>query len=237
MRAAFGGGDLFLKPVDDHREAAWIQDLAARLAGAEVRVPEPVATADGRWVHDGWIAFRFVPGLRPLAPDWDAVIEVGLRFGDAADAVAGPPDVLARRTHRWAVADRVAWGEEEVTLERPAAGALLARLRSLVDGDRTGDSGIDHGDLAGNVFLDGDGEPLVLDISPYVRPRRWAAAVVTADAVLWHGAELSRAAAFDDRDLLARALVYRMVAEQLAVDPRHGALLEPYEAVLTVLQT
>jgi hypothetical protein len=38
-----------------------------------------------------------------------------------------------------------------------------------------------------------------------------------------------------DRDLLGRALVFRLVAEQLAEDPRHGARLEPYRRVLAEL--
>jgi hypothetical protein len=96
-----------------------------------------------------------------------------------------------------------------------------------------------HGDLSGNVFADPTGTPVILDVSPYLRPREWAAAIVTADAVLWNGADLSLAETFagDDvrRDLFGRALLFRMVAEQLAVDTRHGALLAPYREVLTRL--
>lgn len=92
--------------------------------------------------------------------------------------------------------------------------------------------------MSGNVFLDPAGVPVILDVSPYLRPRRWAAAIVTADAVLWNGASVSLAASFasePDRDLLGRALIFRLVAEQLADNPRHGALLEPYRRLLSAL--
>jgi hypothetical protein len=207
------------------------------MQGGPVRVPEPVRWADGSWVAGGRIVSHFVPGLVPMAPDWDRIIGVGLRFGEAATALAPPPDVLHRRTHRWAVADRVAWDEADVDLDQPEARELLARLRALVPDGPIDRRAVVHGDLTGNVFLDSDGQPVVLDISPYLRAPGWGAAVVTADAVLWNGAPLTRAAEFDDRGLLARALIYRMVAEQLAPvgSARHGALLEPYEPVVEAL--
>ncbi len=96
-----------------------------------------------------------------------------------------------------------------------------------------------NGDLTGNVHLDRSGTPVVLDFSPYLRPREWAVAIVIADAVLWNRAGLSLARSFarpaPGRDLLGRALIFRMVAEQLATDPRHGAHLDPYRRVLAAL--
>jgi len=80
----------------------------------------------------------------------------------------------------------------------------------------------------------------VLDFSPYLRPREWAVAIVVADVVLWNGADLllaeSFAATAGGRDLLGRALLFRMVAEQLAAEPRHGAHLGPYRRVLSALR-
>jgi hypothetical protein len=86
----------------------------------------------------------------------------------------------------------------------------------------------------------GPGTPVVLDFSPYLRPRRWAAAIVVADAVLRHGADLGLALTFartvDARDLLGRALIFRLVAEHLAVAPRHGARLGPYRRLLAAIE-
>lgn len=96
-----------------------------------------------------------------------------------------------------------------------------------------------HGDLTGNVYFDPSGVPVVLDFSPYLRPRRWAVAIVVGDAVLWNSADLSLAASFaadpDGCDLLGRALIFRLVAEQMSKRARHGADLQPYSEVLSVL--
>jgi hypothetical protein len=176
----------------------------------------------------------------PLAPAWRAVAAVGLRFSDAAEAArhVGGAETLAARTHRWAVADRVAWGEAHVDLPA-AASAVATELVALLD-DPPGDRQVVHGDLTGNVYVDRDDVPVVLDFSPYLRPREWGEAIVMAAAVLWNGAALALAQSFAasarGRDLLGRALLFRLVAEQLAAEPRHGAQLGPYRRMLSALQ-
>jgi uncharacterized protein (TIGR02569 family) len=234
---SFRAGDLVVKQVHDEVEAEWVQGLLARTPQRGFRVPEPIPTTDGRWVHRGWSASRYVEDLRPAAPSWTLIVDAGLRFADAAERARGGTEVLSGRTHRWAVADRVAWRETTVEL-RPQATEVLMRCAAwLADGAT--ERHFVHGDLAGNVHLDHSGVPVILDVSPYFRARRWAAAIVIADAVLWMGADVSLARSFvataSDRDLFARALIFRLVAEQIADAPRHGALLEPYRAVLSAL--
>ena len=234
---SFRVGDVVLKRVHDTAEAEWTQDLVSRVHQVGFRLPDPVSAVEGCWVRQGWSASRFLPGLRPAAPAWRDIADAGLRFADAAEhARDGGHDVLSRRTHRWAVADRVAWGEATVELV-PEAREVVAQISDWL-GAPSGDTHFVHGDLSGNVFLDRAGVPVILDVSPYLRPRRWAAAIVTADAVLWHGANASLAASLasgPDRDLLGRALMFRLVAEQRAENPRHGALLEPYRRLLAAL--
>jgi hypothetical protein len=61
--------------------------------------------------------------------------------------------------------------------------------------------------------------PVVLDVSPYLRPRRWAAAIVVCDALLWHHADPVLAhtlIANGERSLLFRALAFRLLADELA---------------------
>ena len=233
---AFRAGTLVLKRVHDVGEAEWTQATLAKIDEDGFRVPTPIPATTGHWVHDRWSASEFVPGLRPAAPRWDDIVAWGLRFGDAAERVRPTDsDALDARTHRWAIADRVAWSEAEVQLS-PEATEIRRLLAELVIPDRETERHFVHGDLSGNVFLDGVDRPVILDVSPYLRHRRWAAAVVFADAVLWHGADASFARGFaagsDDRDLLGRALIFRLVAEQLATDPRHAATLEPFRRIL-----
>jgi uncharacterized protein (TIGR02569 family) len=235
---SFRAGDLVLKRVHDADEAEWTQALLSRTEQDGFCIPEPVHTNEGRWVHHQWSASRFVDHLRPAAPLWRDIADAGLRFADAAEGVRDRGDEsLAGRTHRWAVADRVAWGEARIALDAEAAD-VHQRIWDLVS-DAPTERHLVHGDLSGNVYFGPDGVPVILDVSPYLRPRRWAVAIVVADAVLWNGAELSLAKSFGanpaDLDLLGRALIFRMVAEQLADDPRHRALLQPYRAVLTAL--
>jgi uncharacterized protein (TIGR02569 family) len=233
-------GPVVLKRVHDVGEAEWIQATLAGIEQDGFRVAAPIAAATGAWVLDQWSANEFIADLQPAAPRWDIVIESGLRFGEAAErARPALSDALDARTHRWAVADRVAWSEAEALMS-PEGARVRDRLAELVAPHDDPERHFVHGDLSGNVFVDAAGRPVILDVSPYLRPRRWAAAVVVADAVLWHGADASLARRFasegSDRDLLARALIYRLVAEQLATGPRHGAMLEPYRRILTVIR-
>ena len=195
-------GDAVLKPIHDVAEAEWTQSLLDAVVLDGVRIASPISTDQGAWVHDGWVGSRFVPALRPAAPDWTTVVDAGLRFGDAVEAVRrGGEDVLDRRHHRWAIADRAAWGEEAPALSSPATEvreAIATQLLTTADRERH----FVHGDLGGNVFLDPSDVPVVLDVSPY---------------------------------LLGRALTYRLVAEQIAPDPRHAAPLPPYRTLLAAL--
>jgi len=235
---SFRVGDFVVKRVHDASEAEWTQALLSRTEQDGFRIPEPIQTADGHWAYDRWSASRFVPGLRSAVPLWNDIATAGLIFADAVErARSGGAEILARRSHSWAFADRVAWGEAKPELNPEATEvylAITARLTKKAIGDQ-----IVHGDLTGNVYLDPSGVPVILDFSPYLRPRRWAVAIVFCDAVLWNGADLSLARSFatdpTDRDLFARALIFRLVAEQAAENPRHGAHLQPYRDVLPAL--
>jgi uncharacterized protein (TIGR02569 family) len=235
---SFRVGDFVVKRVHDDVEAEWTQGLLSQTEQEGFRIAEPIQTADGCWICDGWSASRFMPGLRSAVPLWNEIATAGLIFADAVECVRdGGADILAGRSHRWAFADRVAWGEAKPELDQEATEVYLA-LTARLTGRTTKDQ-IVHGDLTGNVYLDPAGIPVILDFSPYLRPRRWAVAIVFGDAVLWNGVDLSLARSFaadpNDRDLFARALIFRLVAEQMAAVPRHGAHLQPYRDMLSAL--
>jgi len=112
--------------------------------------------------------------------------------------------------HRWAVADRVAWGELDRPL--PAEVATLAARRRPVDLPPQ----LVHGDLGGNVLFHPSLPPAVIDVSPFWRPPGYADAIVVADAVAWHGAGddlVERHLRAHGGQLLLRAVLFRITAE------------------------
>ena len=217
MGQVFVAGGLVLKRAEDDEEAAWVAETLSHLEPPGIRVARPVRASDGRWVVDGWTASERVAGH--VTRDWGEVLRAGAAF-HLATAGLPRPGLLDRRTHRWAVADRMAWGEEPLPAERPpSVDALVARLSPIDLPDQ-----VVHGDLSGNVLAAPGLAPAVIDFSPYWRPAGWAAAVVVVDAVAWWRAPLALVDALEPggRDqLLARATLFRLLCE-----PPTGAHLD-----------
>jgi uncharacterized protein (TIGR02569 family) len=219
---AFRAGDLVLKPVGERGPAEW---LAATLDALDVdpgvRIVTPVRTTTGRWVVDGWSAWRWLEGAH--RPDrWDDVLDASARFHRAVSEVMWSPAMVA--SHRWSVGDRVAWGEQQVVLPD--------QVRTLLDRRRPVDlpSQLVHGDLAGNVLFHGALPPAVIDVSPFWRPVGYADAIVVADAVAWGGAGaelVERLLGQQGEQLLLRAVLFRV-----AVDPEHAEAYQPVTALL-----
>lgn len=181
-------GDAVLKPVEDAAEAAW---AAALLTGVEqrgFRLPRPLRAGDGRWVVDGWSATQHLAG--EVGPDgrWRQLLAAGRAF-HAALAAAPRPAFLGQRSHRWARADRVAWGEDSVAA-LPEVAEQLSRLQRML-GPGSGRPQLIHGGLSGNVLFAADAPPAIIDFSPYWRPAGYADAIVAVDGLLWFGAALS----------------------------------------------
>lgn len=237
-------GALVLKPYADDLEVTWFAGLASRVLPDGFCLPAPVAALDGRWTVDGWAAVEHVPGVADPEGRWQQVVEAGRAFHAAVSGEAEPGH-LAARSHRWAIADRVAWGEQDVlvgTLSRPLLDRL-ERLRGPVDLP----SQLVHGDLSGNVLLDDGATPAIIDVSPYWRPAAYADAVVVVDALLWWEAPASLVDEIaprdlDDRDwqqLLVRATVFRLVSLDevgRGADPDVAAQLPSYGRVLDILE-
>ena len=102
---------------------------------------------------------------------------------------------------------------ERTTIElSPAATLLYRRVIERLAPLELEDQLI-HGDLTGNVLLDADDQPAVIDFSPYLRPARYADPIVIGDALLWEGADLDVLDLLGSDELsvqlLLRALVFR----------------------------
>jgi hypothetical protein len=219
-------GTVVLKPVasgEEARTVRWLHDVAGDVDGSALRIALPLAAPDGRVVVDGWSATPWLAGEHATG-DWRRRAGVARRFADAFAAVDAR--ALPHRTDPWAVADRVAWGEEPgPALDHPVA-ARLGALPVARAVRRT----VVHGDLAGNVLLHPASAPAVLDVSPYARPVGWSVAVLAVDVVGFEGVPVAELGTVDDDpafpELVARAAVFRMTTDVLrggAADPAHRA--------------
>lgn len=212
-------GGVGLKPVDLPTESLeWQADLLDRLDGREeFRVAPLLRTTTGDLVCKGWLAWRFEPGDHPVQ-QWDAVLDAGARF-HAAVADEPRPDFLDRRNDWWARGDRVAWGEADPAAygDVPLLDEILPRLTRIDEPAQ-----LVHGDLTANVLVHDGLPPLVIDLSPYWRPRRFAAAVVVVDALTWEGADAGLVTGHPEvgEQHLLRALVYRLVTHHLGSERR-----------------
>jgi len=208
-------GDLVLKPTLDAREAEWTGSVLNDIVEDGFRVARPIRSAEGTWVCQGWTAWERVGGA-PTKDQWDAVITAGRNFHRALCDLA-KPEFMHERTHQWAVGDRVAFGEQTVPIREPIAGQV-GRLRSHLGGLELPEQVI-HADLTQNVLIDGDDVPAIIDFSPYFRPTGYATAVIVVDAIVWLGAPLSLLNEIEPAEsqieLLARALIFRLVASAL----------------------
>lgn len=204
-------GDVVMKQAAHADEAAFVATISEALP----MVATPVADADGAWVHEGWTATVWVDAL-PDPARWADVLAAGDDLHAALAALEPTwPETLDSRTTPWAVADRVAWGEEPIPVAI-AGEALSVVVRAL---ERATDiapeaAQVIHGDLAGNVLFREAGPPVVVDLSPYRRPAGYARAIAVVDQICWHGAPTSRVELAHPVDV-ARALVFRVVAAAL----------------------
>jgi Phosphotransferase enzyme family len=242
--AAWRAGRLVLKPAGDPRVARWTAGLYLSLSGHRdpgFRVPRPLRgrTGDGTagdWVAQdretgAWVAWQWLPGepanWAGRSPFWPRLIAASRAF-HAALAGWPAPSWLGTDGSQWTVGDQVAWGERDPASVLAAAPAPLnGQLRSLLAARRPVPlpAQLIHGDLGGNVlFADGE-PPAVIDFSPYWRPAGLALAVAVVDALMWEGADPAILGPLASQaetgpagfgQLLARALVYRLVTEVIA---------------------
>ncbi|MCZ4095272.1 MULTISPECIES: phosphotransferase [Streptomyces] len=221
-RSVLVGGFVFKPAEGPEDETEWAASLLEGLAaGSGFRVPRPLRAADGRSVVDGWTAGEFLTGEPGPRGHWDGVLSVGRSF-HAALRNLPRPEFLDRRAHPWAVADRVAWCEQDIDVidDLSAAYSTLLELRRPVQQEA---AQLIHGDLTGNVLFAADDVPVVIDFSPYWRPPVFAEAIVIADGLLWFDLPSDLLTSVSDhpawQQMLIRALIFRLVAHSESVGP------------------
>lgn len=224
---------IVLKPVSEPAEASWLATTFEQLHVAGVRLARPVRSSDGRWVVAGWCAQRFVSGSP--AHRHEEILQAAEALHDAL-AVLPEPRFLRDRRDLYSWADRLAWGEINDDDGRVGSGHGARLFAALADGRQPIEvpSQVVHGDLFGNVLFAGSAPPAIVDITPYWRPRAWAAGVIVVDALAWGGAPIELLAEGDRwpqwRQLLRRALLFR-----LAISLAHP--LTPPSDLVTMLST
>jgi len=206
-------GDVVLKPAElDHDELAWQAQVLGQIPRVGFRLARPRLAVGGSLCVDGWCATEYLSGQHEPRR-WAEIIAVGQRFHAALRGIPRP-SFLDRRSNRWAISDRVAWGELPAT-DFPHVRhlpQLTSALRPV-----TAPRQLIHGDLTGNVLFDEEQPPAIIDLSPYWRPTAYASAIVVADALIWEGAGIQVLEAVrhidDFGQYLLRALIFRAVAE------------------------
>ena len=210
--------DLVLKPGSVEREVAWEATHLAPLGGVAFRLAGPVGSAWGGWVVDGWSARRFLDGTEEPSGRWTDKVDICRAF-HAAVAGLSAPGWLDSRTSRWATADRVAFGEEDMVVE-PTIGRLVEDIRGRLRPVES-PSQLVHGDISGNVLFDEGQPPAIIDLSLYWRPATFGLAVLVVDAIAWGGASASLLGSVrSDREIdqmLLRALLFRILASTASV--------------------
>lgn len=218
-------GDVILKGEDNVEEADFVADLVSTLPERGFRLPRPLRTDSNEWQYEGWTAWTVVPGKHEKGR-WREIVDVGDLF-HAVLAEEPRPSFLDSLTHQWAVGDRIAFGEQVAEIPEPfdsMVSRLLQRLRPLEDAREQ----LIHGDLTGNVLFADGMPPAIIDFSFYFRPIGFATAVVVIDALAYEGGppDLTDLLPPADRfQLLARALIFRLVAAALYRPDQQAAVL------------
>ena len=184
---AYRVGDVVLKRAGNPDEIDWSAGVLASLPNSAFRVPRYLQGDAGACVVDGWFAQTWLEGAHDF-DRWSDVLDVCAAFHEALQGLEAPA-FIAQRSHPWAVADRMAWGEETLTYAPPLAELaqpLAERLAAVESANQ-----VIHGDFSGNVLFAEGSPPAVIDFTPYWRPASFARAIVVIDALTWHNADIS----------------------------------------------
>ena len=179
-------GKVILKPASDDEETNWIAEFYLRVICDGFQLPRPIRSTQGGFVYKGWQAWEYVEGQHENRR-WDETIEICVRFHQAIADYPRPAYFERREQNPWVIADKVAWGEMEIT-HHPRVAPFVEKLTRCL-GEVSEESQLIHGDFGGNVLF--SSPPTIIDFSPYWRPVEFAVGVIIADAISWEGADIS----------------------------------------------
>ncbi|MGH3520459.1 MAG: TIGR02569 family protein [Haloechinothrix sp.] len=215
-------GPVVLRPVTDKTEATWVTRSLSRISVPGLRIVVPARSTDGRQIVGGWMAYRTPEGTAARDAEPARFDDLVLTSVKLHQALAGlpRPGFIAKRTDPVAVADRIAWGEQEGELDETRGGRWFEILAGSAKPVSLPDQVV-HGNLYRSVRF-ADGAPsLVLDFHPYYRPAEWGSALSVVDAIAIGGADGTLIERWSHlpcwSQMLLRAMLFRLAAH--AVDP------------------
>jgi uncharacterized protein (TIGR02569 family) len=236
----FRAGRLVLKPDQDEAAVAWLAVLASEVsADSEFRLSRPVRAGSGTWTVSGWAAMTFVDGHHERG-HWSEMLGAGRALHRAIQHMPKPA-FLQERVDRWAVGDRVVWGEAEVPVP-DELNEQITRLTDMLVEVEAADQVV-HSDLCGNTLVHHELPPAIIDFSAFFRPAEYAEGILLSDAVIWEDAPTRLVEDWMSgdrhRQMLIRACLFRLytaavgwpdMPDRLTTISRHHAPLTEWLA-------
>lgn len=103
-------GHVVVRPVDGPEEAVWKSQVLTEIDSSdEFTFPRPIPDVGGNWVHEGWQAIEWIPGVADETRVGD-IVRAGEAFHRAIAGLARPV-FIAESNDPWSKADRIAWGD------------------------------------------------------------------------------------------------------------------------------
>ncbi|MCE7742808.1 MAG: hypothetical protein GOP50_10175 [Candidatus Heimdallarchaeota archaeon] len=183
LRRTFLVGDVVLKYYHDttEEEVKWLADLLNGINLGNIRFQQFIKSKDGRYVVEGWSAYRYLVGefyndIKHLR----LKKEVLQSFHEAIKNKPRPSHVTAEGTDPWNIADKMVWGEIPIQCHEQ----IMKKISKLMGYIKPLNlpSQLIQGDPHHILFSDHE-SPALIDLSWHYRPADFALAVLAADAL------------------------------------------------------
>jgi hypothetical protein len=180
-------GEYILKPLDTtSEEANWVMDLYEAInkvcENESFEIARPKRNRSGNWISNGWICFYKSKGKEDRAQLLEK-LEISNELHKLLENYP-KPDFLDLRNNRSSIADNIAWQSSDAQISYKPLKEVFNKLQTISPKINL-PSQIIHGDLGGNILFSESSKPVVIDFSPYFRPKAFANAIMVVDDLVW----------------------------------------------------
>jgi uncharacterized protein (TIGR02569 family) len=197
-------GSVVLKPADGSALDDWVAETFSHLASnTQVRVPRPVPSSTGQWVHGGFVAWTVLEGEHAPGARYEEKLRASRAFHALLQPVARPA-FLEKPTSSWAPADAIVWQSVGRRPYDAIRGRYDTRFMALIDQVLTHITPVDapfqlvHGDMCGNFLVHPTLPPAIIDFSPAWAPAGFAEGIMLADAIVYENTAPKALRPFDE---------------------------------------